>query len=116
MGNARSHVSTNKTNSMNSTQVNKYVEAQVQAAADRKILPIVDAIKVEVAGQNENNARIVRLTEEVAKLNKESQDRIAKLQQELVKANTEVNDLSVKLAEAVAAAPNTGSTSGIANA
>lgn len=95
---------------MNSEQVTKYVQTQVQAAADRKILPVVEAIKSEIAQQAENNASIVALTEKVAKLNKESNERVAKLQSELVKANTEVNALSVKLGEAVAGAASNGAT------
>jgi len=95
---------------MNSNQVNKYVETQVQAAADRKILPLVEAIKSEVAAQAEFFVNDTAPTEKVNKLNKESADRITKLQAELVKANTEVNALSVKLAEATAGAVNDGST------
>jgi len=100
-------VSTNRQNSMNSEAINKYVAAQVQAAADRTVLPIVESIKGEVAGQAANNARIVKLTEEVKKLNDESNKRITALQNELVKETAAVQALSVKLGEAVAAAGNT---------
>jgi hypothetical protein len=92
---------------MNSEAINKYVAAQVQAAADRTVLPIVESIKGEVAGQAANNARIVKLTEEVKKLNDESNKRITALQNELVKETAAVQALSVKLGEAVAAAGNT---------
>jgi hypothetical protein len=92
---------------MNSNQVQSYVDTQVRALADRRIKPIMDAINGELETKRCNDCKKAALD----KANTEADDRITKLQQELGKANSEVNDLAVKLAEAVAGAPNDGTTS-----
>ena len=75
---------------------------------DRRIKPVMDAIAAELALKRENDAAKAELDKE----NAEADKRITAFQLELGKANQEVNDLAVKLAEAVAAAPNDGSTTG----
>lgn len=92
---------------MNQTQVQSFVDSEVQKLADRRIKPLIASINGELEGQRENNAEKARLDA----ANAESDKRIAAYQVELGKANTEVNDLAVKLAEATATAANTGATS-----
>lgn len=91
---------------MNSNKVQSYVDAQVQQLADRRIKPIMDAINAELELKRQNDAAKADLDKD----NAEADQRIVAFQKELGKANTEVNDLAVKLAEAVAGAPNDGST------
>lgn len=91
---------------MNANKVQSYVDAQVQQLADRRIKPIMDAINGELELKRQNDARKAKLDLD----NGEADKRIVAFQAELGKANQEVNDLAVKLAEAVAGAPNDGST------
>jgi predicted RNase H-like nuclease (RuvC/YqgF family) len=91
---------------MDTKTVQTYVDNQVRQLADRRIKPIMDAINGELEFKRRNDERKAAIDKESA----EADTRIVKFQQELGKANAEVNDLAVKLAEAVAGAPNDGST------
>lgn len=93
---------------MDANKINNYVEAQVKAMADRKVMPLVEAIKEEIASQSRNNDKLTALQAQVAKDNAESDKRIAEYQKQLTAANSEVNALAVKLAEATAVAASTG--------
>lgn len=89
---------------MTTTQINDYVAAQVKLDADRKVMPLVHAIKEELAGQARNNEKLASVTAQVAKDNAESDKRITELQKQLGVAQQEVTALSEKLSETTAAA------------
>ena len=89
---------------MNANQLNDYVASQIKLDADRKVMPLVHAIKEELAGQARNTEKLAALTAQVSKDNAESDKRITALQQDLGKAQQEVAALAEKLTSTTAAA------------
>ena len=89
---------------MTTNQINDYVAAQVKLDADRKVMPLVHAIKEELAGQVRNNEKLAAVQAQVQKDNTESENRITELQKQLGVAQQEVSALSDKLSQATSEA------------
>src|SRR5262249_20107628 len=91
-------------NKMNSNQVKAFVDTRVQALADARIKPIVDAIDGELATIRRNEDRKAQVIADADKDTKGCRERITKYQAELVKAKEVVAELQSSLSSATTGA------------